>query len=113
MICTMRLLQLLLILPWVACGDAPMDSPPLALINVPTFCELGTTVELDGSHSTDPDQDIVLYRFHCADGTSAVELSEPILLYSCRTPGLIEIMLEVVDSRGNSSTSRAHLSVRR
>ncbi len=107
------LLLILWILLLAACGDAPLDRPPQALINAPTYCDLGATIELDGSHSADPDDDIVLYRFYIADGAGVEERENPFLLYSCRTPGLIEILLEVVDSSGNTSSSRALISVRR
>ena len=93
-------------------GGEDLGQPPVALLQVPTYCDLGAVVTLDGSQSTDPDGDIVLYRFIIADGVHAREVVAPVAEHVCRVEGLIGVTLEVHDARGNVGWAQATLAVR-
>jgi hypothetical protein len=102
----------LVVLP--ACDEGlPAGSPPLAALQAPPLCDLGSSILLDASGSTDPDNDIVLYRFVVADGTAARDETQPRIDHVCRLAGLIEAAVEVVDAAGHSDWARIVISVRR
>ena len=96
-----------------ACGGSqPPGSPPVAVLTAPTLCDLDTEMKLDASRSTDPDGDIVLYRFVVADGTAARDQTQPSpsVGHVCRTAGLIEAAVQVIDAQGESRTGPARSS---
>jgi hypothetical protein len=97
-----------------ACGGKlPAAHAPEAVLVAPSYCDLGATMTLDGAGSSDLDGDIVLFRFVIADGSATHESTEPAISHVCSVAGLIEVMLEVVDSRGLSDQVRSVVSVRR
>jgi hypothetical protein len=95
------------------CDSPPVGHPPIALLVAPTSCDLGSTITLDGSGSTDPDRDIILYHFVIADGSPERLETVPTIEHTCRLAGLIEAALEVEDAEGHASWSTALISVRR
>ena len=104
---------LLLSLLLAGCGHPPSGHPPEALLRAPAYCDLGKQMTLDATGSSDPDGDIVRYRFTVADGSAAHETVEPVVTLPCRVAGLIEVMVEVRDTEGNTAQARAVVSVRR
>ena len=96
------------------CGSSPpVGNPPVAVLKAPIQCDLGIEMTLDARDSSDPDGDIVRYRFVVGDGTAALDGTEPRVTHVCRTAGLIEVAVQVVDADDNSSWARAVVSVRR
>jgi len=111
-----RTIALLLLGVAAACdGTPPPGAPPLAKLSAPGSCDLGSEMVLDARGSSDPDGDIVLYRFVVADGTAARDetLPQPAVKHVCQTAGLIEVALQVIDSAGNDDWARATVSARR
>jgi hypothetical protein len=110
----MRWACLPLLAALAACGGKlPPANAPEAVLVAPSYCDLGTTMTLDGAGSSDLDGDIVLYRFVIADGSAVRESTEPSITAVCGVAGLIEVMLEVVDARGLADQVRSVVSVRR
>jgi hypothetical protein len=105
--------MLLSFLLLIACdnGEDP-GQPPVAVLKAPRHCDLGAVISLDGSESTDPDDDIVLYRFIITDGTAAREVTGPRVDHTCSVQGLIEVALEVHDAKGNVRQARVVVAVR-
>lgn len=89
-----------------------LGQPPVAVLKAPSFCDLGAVVTLDGTGSTDPEGEIVLYRFIISDGSAAREVVGPKVDHTCRIMGLIGVTLEVHDARGNTGQASATISVR-
>ena len=106
-------LSLVMSLVLAACDEPPPGRPPEAKLRAPSSCDLGDSMVLDAGSSSDPDGDIVLYRFVIADGTAARQETQPRIEHVCRVAGLIETAVQVVDAEGNSSWARAVVSVRR
>ncbi|MFH1130864.1 MAG: PKD domain-containing protein [Pseudomonadota bacterium] len=105
------IISLLFLIGTAACGDNTSFAPT-AKLKIPEFAYLGRPVLLDGSGSTDPDNDIVYYCFCVADGTETKTVPTPTLTHVFRTTGLIEVALEVIDLEGNRNKTNATLSVR-
>ncbi len=103
----------LLVLALASCDSPPVEHPPTATLEAPATCDLGGSMRLDATSSTDPGGDIVLYRFTVADGTASREETQPVIDQICRTAGLIEVAVEVVDSNGSRGRAAAVVSVRR
>lgn len=108
-------LALLGLLAPAGCDDGPRHAgnAPSAVLRAPATCDLGQSVILDASGSTDPDGDIVLYRFVIGDGSAAREQTEPRATHVCRTAGLIEAAVFVVDATGLTSRASSLIAVRR
>jgi hypothetical protein len=104
---------LIAILSASGCDSLPPGRPPSAQLIAPASCDLGRAVTLDGSGSTDPDGDIILFRFVVADGSPERVETQPRIDHVCRLAGLIEAGLQVEDAAGNSSWSTTVISVRR
>jgi hypothetical protein len=96
-----------------ACGGPAPGHVPVAALDAPETCDLGTSIVLDAGRSSDADGDIVLYRFTVADGSPSAELTMPRLDHVCRTAGLIEAAVAVVDREGNVGWAASVISVRR
>lgn len=94
------------------CGDSGGDTPPTAVLTGPSYCDLGSEITLDGSGSTDPDNDIVRYRFVIADGTTAHVVTSSKARHTCHVEGLIGVTLFVEDAAGNEATASMLVSVR-
>lgn len=98
------------------CGDGASASgaPPTALLEVKPdeYCRPGQQITLDGSGSTDPDDDITGFRFTVSDGTAVRTIAERSVSHVCRVQGYIEVLLEVRDSAGNVGQDRVVVSVR-
>jgi hypothetical protein len=94
-------------------GDGYGGNPPLAALRAPSFCDLGTVMVLDASGSSDPDGDIVRYRFTVSDGTQVQDGTDSRVEHICRTAGIIEAVVQVIDATGNTSRASAIVSVRR
>jgi hypothetical protein len=96
------------------CGSSPpVGNPPVAALKAPSVCDLGTEMSLDATASSDPDGDIVLFRFVVGDGTAAHDETQPTIKHVCRTAGLIEVAVQVIDAGDRSSWARSTVSVRR
>jgi hypothetical protein len=109
----MRLLPLLPLLVLTGCDNGEnLGQPPVAVLKSPKHCDLGAVISLDGSESSDPDDDIVLYRFIITDGTVVREVAGPRVDHTCNVEGLIEVALEVHDAKGNVRQARVVVSVR-
>ncbi len=106
-------LPLLLVLSGLGCDSLPPGHPPSAQLTAPASCDLGGSITLDGSASSDPDGDIALYRFVVADGSPERLETVSSIQHTCRLAGLIEAALEVQDGAGHASWSRTVISVRR
>jgi len=111
----MRIAPALLLLLAAAsgCDSPPAGRAPIALLLAPSSCDLGGSITLDGSASSDPDGDIILYRFVVADGTPERLETQPVIEHTCRLAGLIEAGLQVEDGEGHTSWSMTVISVRR
>jgi len=106
-------LPLLTVFALTACdGGDNLGQPPVVVLHAPAYCDLGSVITLDGSESTDPDDDITLYRFVIADGTTSREVLEPTVDHTCRVEGLIGVLLEVQDARGNVGQAQVSIAVR-
>jgi hypothetical protein len=103
-------LTLLLLLS--ACGDDPGNHAPTAVITAPTYCVLGGIIDLDGGASTDPDSDIISYRFVIADGTATRSYTSDKVSHTCKIEGLIGVTLFVHDAAGNQDSTSTVVSVR-
>lgn len=95
-----------------ACGDDPVGHAPTAVISAPTYCVLGGSIDLDGGASTDPDSDIVSYRFVISDGTATRSFTSDKVTHTCKVEGLIGVTLFVHDAAGNQDSVSTVVSVR-
>jgi hypothetical protein len=95
-----------------SCGDGATGSPPEVILEAPSFCDLGAQITLDGSRTTDPDNDVVRFLFIIADGSAVKEIAGPQTTHTCQVEGLIEATLVVLDGAGNQGTASQVISVR-
>jgi len=86
----------------------PPNSAPVAHFNVPHSADSGTSVEFDGSASTDRDGKIVSYLWHFGDGDSAEGMNVKHRFASARNYG---VMLTVIDDRDGKDTLVKKLEV--
>ncbi|MFZ5785130.1 MAG: PKD domain-containing protein [Acidobacteriota bacterium] len=107
-----RLLPLLAVCA-TGCDSPLVGHPPTAALSAPSSCDLGASVTLDGSGSSDPDGDIVLYHFVVPDGSPERRETVPVIEHTCRLAGIFEARLRVVDVEGHESSATSLISVRR
>ena len=93
-------------------GGGGLGQAPVALLQAPSYCDLGSAMTLDGSQSSDADGDIILYRFVIADGSESREVVGPRTSHVCRVEGLIGVALYVEDAKGNVGQTDATIAVR-
>jgi hypothetical protein len=109
----MRRLLPLLVACAAGCDSPLLGQPPTAALSAPSSCDLGASITLDGSGSSDPDGDIVLYHFLVPDGSPERRETAPVIEHTCRLAGIYEARLRVVDVDGRESSATALISVRR
>ncbi len=83
-------------------------SPPLALLSAdPQFGPAPLLVSLDGSGSTDPDNDIVLAEFDFENDGSwdAQDTDDFVVTHEYPNDGVYEVLLRITDSYGHRDTS--------
>jgi chitinase len=106
-------LALLISLSCFACdGGEDLGAAPEAVLEVATEVDVGASLLLDGSRSTDPDGNIQSYRFIVADGSGALPTTSATTRHSFTISGLIEVRLQVTDTKGNIGEDSAVVSVR-
>ncbi len=93
---------------------ATVNAPPEASLLVSDEIAAGVPTLLDGSGSSDPDGDIVLFEWD-TDGDGSFESSsgsEPLLEHVFPHGGSLELGLRVTDDFGAQATASASISVR-
>ena len=104
----------------VACVPAPaqhaqpkVESAPIAMLEAtPKLVPLGTAVTLDASGSSDPDGDIIGYRWNFGDGQTAQSV-ESSVRYAYPRAGHFLAEVRVMDSRGEESQAVQQVAVLR
>ncbi|MBC7230696.1 MAG: PASTA domain-containing protein [Actinobacteria bacterium] len=94
--------------------DAPerAPSPPHAVLAVsPRSGAAPLCVSMDAGRSFDPDGDIVRYVWRCGDGTVLEGMTAQHVFDPPVIPARFQVVLEVFDSRGSSSTASVTLEV--
>lgn len=92
--------------PWLFTTKAapPDNVPPIADPGGPYESVINTSVSLDGSGSTDPDGEVVLYRWNFGDGSSIIGDAQTSHVYE--DVGSYTVTLTVIDdSRGSDTHS--------
>jgi TolB protein len=92
------------------------NHPPLAAagsdLTVPCADAEGATVSLDGSGSTDPDQNLAVYEWFTGFGTSAQRLlGTGLHVDVLLPPGTTEVTLRVTDAEGLNDTDELTVTV--
>jgi glucose/arabinose dehydrogenase/PKD repeat protein len=83
----------------------PQNNPPTAVLTAnPTSGPVGTTVNFNGSGSSDPDGDALTYVWNFGDSSPVVETSTPTTSHPYNTQGSFTASLTVRDARGASSS---------
>jgi large repetitive protein len=90
-----------------ASATVRVNLPPVARINAPVSAQFGETVILDGSASTDPDGEIVEYRWEIF---GEVVSSDSITAYTIQLDRNVPVTLHVTDDAFtmNSTSSASH-----
>lgn len=101
----------------LSCGDIERlprqpNERPTAVLAAPAFADIGETVVLDGSGSSDVDGVIVEYRFAPGDSEEILITAEPNIGHAYRTSGDYTATLTVVDDRGGKASAVTPISVR-
>jgi PKD repeat protein len=88
------------------------DSPPEARLDLPDKVTTEELITMDASGSTDPDGEIVEYRWDYG-GDDAIDetMPSPELDMQFTVPGEIEISVTVVDDDGNTDTATETMTV--
>lgn len=96
------------------CSDARLyaiatsNLPPVASAGPEQRVIYGEKVTLDGSHSLDPDGNIVSYEWNFGDGESA---SGPRVEHMYKVPSIYKVSLTVVDEYGAAASTTTTISV--
>ena len=88
-----------------------VSTPPTAAATHPASCIAGEVLTFDASISSDPENDIVLYKWDWDDTTSDDETYTPSINHTMHRKGEHNITLTVVDSGGNENTTVLHVVV--
>lgn len=90
----------------------PENIPPVADVNGPYEGLEGSNVTLDASGSTDPDGEIVSYRWDLdGDAVYDIETESPVLEVIYSNESSLVITLEVTDDDGLSSTASVEITI--
>lgn len=73
------------------------QGPVASFVATPLAAPNGMTIIFDGTSSTDPDGDVINYRWNFGDGNAA---TGPIVSYTYRVPGSYTPSLVVIDTNG-------------
>ncbi len=84
------------------------DRPPVAVAGSSFSVQAGTTVTLDGTGSSDPDNDPLTYSWNFGDGSTATG-SKP--THAFTTPGTFKVTLTVNDGFGLTSSATLSATV--
>lgn len=104
--------SLLVALGGGGCGGEDLGAAPDAILSVETEVDLGGSLLLDGSQSSDDDGDITSFRFIVADGSAIPESAAARVRHTFALAGRIEVRLIVTDAKGNKGEDSAVVSVR-
>lgn len=99
---------------WLAaCSTAPTPPlpPPIAGLVHPELTRVGQPTLLDGSTSAVAAGRIVRFRIAVADGTTAVDLSNPVTLHTFSAPGTYGVELTVFDDHGHEGSVTSSVRV--
>ena len=84
---------------------------PLANAGENRIVELGLVVELDGSESSDPDQDLLTYRWSASSGIELNDAESAIPRFTASEPGTFRIDLTVNDGMIDSQPDEVVITV--
>ena len=87
------------------------STPPLAAATHPGSCISGEVMTFDASISSDPENDIVLYKWDWDDPTYDNQTYSPVINHTMHREGEHNIVLTVVDSGGNENSTVLHVVV--
>lgn len=88
----------------------PTPAPPTARASAdPTSGEAPLTVEFDGTESSDPDGEVVSYRWRFGDGSTPAE--GPQVSHTFDRAGTYEVVLVVTDDDGNPARTTVTIEV--
>jgi len=83
----------------------PAQQPPVAVItHSPLFPQIGDTITLNGSSSSDPDGSIISYLWD-RNGDGLTDASGPVVQVSYASPAAVTVRLDVTDNDGLTSSS--------
>ena len=88
----------------------PPNQPPIARLLVPVEGDIKTLVTFQAEDSTDPDGDILTYRWNFGDGASA-DTSSGVGTHQYTRPGNYTVSLTVEDGRGGIDTATGTVTV--
>jgi len=87
----------------------PNNIPPVAHPGGPYIAKPEQTILFDGSQSSDPDGEVVFYRWNFGDGSSQILAKQP--THSYRNNGDYTVSLTVIDDSGTSATASTTVSI--
>lgn len=85
--------------------------PPTAVINSPPTQMAGLDVNLDGSNSTEPGQDITAYEWDLDDDGQYDDGSGPTAVVNLTVTGLYTVGLRVTDEENSTDTEEASFTI--
>ncbi len=88
-----------------------VSTPPVAAATHPDSCISGEVMTFDASISSDPENDIVLYKWDWDDPTHDNQTYSPVINHTMHKEGEHNIVLTVVDSGGNENSTVLHVVV--
>jgi len=91
-------------------GEPKPPSPPVAVLKVPSYAEVGSEITLDGCSSYDINNNIVSYEFDCGDG--CILRPQCIQHHTYNKPGTYTVTLTVTDSTAKSDTTSKTIVVK-
>jgi len=87
----------------------PDNKPPVIKIDEEFEGLIGESIILDASGSTDPDGEIIFYRWNFGDGTSDILSSSPSHIYS--SAGEYNVTLTIVDDNRTCTTDTTKVTI--
>lgn len=94
--------------PGAANVAARANQPPRAALDAPPRASVGEILTFDGSDSSDPDRDALVYAWDFGDGRTD---AGPLVRQIYATAGRYRVTLEVSDGRGATGTAQASVTV--
>lgn len=91
-------------------APAPANRPPVARLSVPEKSDVNVPITMDGSASSDPDNDKLTYVWDFGDGQTE-KLPSPRTSHRYAKPGSYVVRLTVDDGKGGSDTASARVAI--
>lgn len=91
-------------------APAPTNRPPVARLSVPERSDINVPITMDGSASSDPDNDRLTYVWDFGDGQTE-SVPSPRTSHRYAKPGSYVVRLTVDDGKGGSDTASARIGI--